>query len=489
MILRILLGLGALILLAVVGGVVALAQLSPPVLLVAPEARDVVFENVTLVEPGLRREPRRSVRVEAGRIREIGEALPGSSNEGYLLPGLIDMHVHAPDPSIAGQADLFRLLYLAHGVTGVRNTGGGITDLEERSRIARGDWAGPRVFACGSLIDGEPPVWGFAQTLEDPAGAEELVRQHKLAGFDCLKVYERLQPDVLAALVEAARAEGLSVVGHVPERVRFEAAGIGDVQHLRGSAREAGREPILDLAASIERRVYEWAELSPGRIAYIVKVSREQGIVHTPTLVLHDRGARMNQIEGLKRAPELAWLPRFYSDITWEPRGLPWFDASTEGDWELARRGRDNAQRLVGELFRAGVRIHAGTDVGNPFLVPGASLQEELVHLVDAGMSPEQSWLAATRWPGEFLPLADLGRIEVGAPADLLLFREDPTQDLSALSSLEAVVADGRVYSREVLDGALEQARAHYRAPFYERVSMALGEAQREAFLASLSEQ
>ena len=489
MALRIVLGFVALLLLGVVGAGAALFQLSPPVLVVAPEARDVVFDNVTLVEPGLRRMPGRRVTVEAGRIREIGEALPGSPGEGYLLPGLIDMHVHAPDPTIAGQADLFRLLYLAHGVTSVRNTGGGVAELDERRRITRGDWAGPRVFACGSLVDGEPPVWGFARTLENPAGAAALVREHKQAGFDCLKVYERLRPEVLAALVEAARAEGLPVVGHVPQRVRFEEAGIEDVQHLRGSAREAAREPILDLAANVGARLRDWAELTPERAAFIVQVSREQGIVHTPTLVLYDRSARMNQIERLKQAPELGWLPRFYADLSWDPRGLPWFDASPEEVWELARRGRDNAQRLVGELFRAGVRIHAGTDVGNPFLVPGASLQEELAHLVAAGLNPEQAWVAATRWPGEFLPLAGLGRIEPGAPADLLLFREDPTQDLAALGSLEAVIVDGRAYSREVLDAALAKARAHYRASFYESVSMAIGEWQREALLASLSEQ
>jgi imidazolonepropionase-like amidohydrolase len=125
------------------------------------------------------------------------------------------------------------------------------------------------------------------------------------------------------------------------------------------------------------------------------------------------------------------------------------------------------------------VRIHAGTDVGNPFLVPGASLQEELHHLVDAGLSPEEAWVTATRGPGEFLGDPGLGRVEPGAPADLLWFREDPTRDLDALATLEAVVADGRLYRREELDAALERARRRYRGWLYDRVSMAIGARRR----------
>jgi len=139
----------------------------------------------------------------------------------------------------------------------------------------------------------------------------------------------------------------------------------------------------------------------------------------------------------------------------------------------------------VPALFRAGVRIHAGTDVGNPFLVPGASLHEELRHLVGAGLTPEEAWLTATRLPGEFLREPGLGTVAAGAPADLLLFREDPTRDLAALATLEAVVAGGRLYSRETLDEALEASQRRYRGWLYDTVSMAIGTRRREAALAA----
>lgn len=483
---RILIGLAIVVLLLVLGAAALLARLAPPHLLTAPQ-RGAVFENVTVVEPGGARMPGRRVTVEDGRIAAIEDAAAGVAPEGYLLPGLIDMHVHGADESIDGQADLFRLLYLAHGVTTIRNTGGGRSQLDERERIARGEIAGPRIFACGGLIDGEPPIWSNSATLEDPAGADALVDAHVAAGFDCLKLYERLRPEVFAALVQAGHERGLTVVGHVPQRVRFEDSGIDDVQHLRGAGRIGAREPILDAGENVRVRLEEWAALSPERIDFVVRTSRDRGVVHTPTLVLFDRSARMERPAELIGAPELALLPRFYGEISWDPRGTRWFESTRPDDWELARRAFANAKRLVSALFRAGVRVHAGTDVGNPFLVPGASLHEELRHLVDAGLTPEQALTAATRWPGELLASpAALGRIAPGAPADLLLSREDPTVDLAALGSLAAVVADGRLYTRETLDAALETARDHYRGQPYERVSLAIGAQRRAAVLRAM---
>jgi len=470
------------------GASVLLSLLRPPRLLTAPE-RGAVFENVTVVEPGVGRARARRVTVEGGLVVSVEPAAESAPAEGFLLPGLVDMHVHGADESIEGQADLYRLLYLAHGVTTLRNTGGGRAQLIERDRIARGEIAGPRLFACGGLVDGEPPVWAFSTTLEDPAGAEPLIAEHVEAGFDCLKLYERLRPDVASALVRAARERGLRVVGHVPQRVRLEDSGIDDIQHLRGVERIAGREPVLDPLERAAQLQEEWAALSPERIDFAVRNALREGTVHTPTLVLFDRNVGIERPSELIDAPEMRLLPRFYGEITWDPRGTSWFEAMTPAYFENAREAEANAKRLVLALFRAGVRIHAGTDVGNPYLVPGAALWEELRHLVDAGLTAEEALTTATAWPGEWLAEPPrLGRIEPGAPADLLLFREDPTQDLLVLGTLVAVVADGRRYSRETLDAALETAERHYRGRLYERVSMAIGERRRAEVLRRANE-
>jgi adenine deaminase len=97
-----------------------------------------------------------------------------------------------------------------------------------------------------------------------------------------------------------------------------------------------------------------------------------------------------------------------------------------------------------------------------PGVVPGASLHEELHELVAADLAAEEAWLLATRRAGEFLDEPRLGTLQPGAPADLLIFRDDPTRDLAALATLEAVVVQGRLYTRQWLDDALSREREHF---------------------------
>jgi imidazolonepropionase-like amidohydrolase len=131
--------------------------------------------------------------------------------------------------------------------------------------------------------------------------------------------------------------------------------------------------------------------------------------------------------------------------------------------------------KLVGRMHRAGVAIHAGTDTQIAFIVPGIALHRELRILSEeAGLGPEDALAAATTVPGRALPVAQLGRIEPGAPADVVLFRRDPTRDLAALDEIVGVVADGRLYRRADLDAQLERYRAYYGNPVFDRVSKAL---------------
>jgi imidazolonepropionase-like amidohydrolase len=126
----------------------------------------------------------------------------------------------------------------------------------------------------------------------------------------------------------------------------------------------------------------------------------------------------------------------------------------------------------VKELHDAGVPIHVGTDTMNPFVVPGASLHEEMWALVEAGLTPEQAWIAATRGAAKALRQPHLGVVRLGAPADLLIFRDDPTHDLNALHSLEAVIAAGRLYPRDVLEEGVARWQQHFADPVYDTISM-----------------
>jgi len=206
-----------------------------------------------------------------------------------------------------------------------------------------------------------------------------------------------------------------------------------------------------------------------------VKTSLAQGIAHTPTLVVMDRLRAMRDYASLRESPDAKLLPRLYRDVVWSPKdGLPILRRLEPDDFPVLDEVSAREMRLVKRLHDAGVRVFAGTDTQNPFVVPGAALWRELRLLVQAGLTPEQALAAATNLPGEFLRVPGLGRIQPGAPADLLVLREDPTQSLDALETLEAVIADGRLYTRAELGEQLARYREHQEGAVFDTLSVVL---------------
>jgi len=442
-------------------------RLAPPHLEVPPAA--VSLRDVIVVNPGRDRRPVTRLEVRGGRVAWMGDAgiaprLGTDDSEpfapdveryagAFVLPGLIDMHVHQPPDTPLGDVELAALLFLRHGVTAVRDTGsfdGKV--LEARRRIREGEIAGPRIFACGPILDGDPPFWPGSRVVRDAAEARRAVDELAAQGVDCIKVYERVSPEALEAIREAAERHELPVIGHVPDAVSFGAARLADVQHLTGI-------------------VGPDEELTEARIRAVVTTSAALGIAHTPTLVFLDRVASIVDGRDPRADPAARMLPRYYRELLWDPAYDPRLRSLTAADGDRLRETLRNAKRIVKELHAAGVPIHVGTDAMNPFVVPGVSLHEEMWELVDAGLTPEQVWIAATRDAARALRQPTLGNVRIGAPADLLIFREDPTRDLNALQTLEAVIAAGRLYPRETLEEASGRWQKHFADPVYDTIS------------------
>lgn len=435
-------------------GAAALAlSLRPPRVTVPP--RGAQLEGVTLVRPGAGRVAGRTVRVEGGRIAAIEAAPPGADGPfagAFVLPGLIDLHVHHPPAIAAGERELFAALYLRHGVTTVRDTGSAWPASLRRhaARIRDGAVPGPRVFACGPFVDGDPPGWPGARVVVDAQSARAAVRALAREGADCVKLYNNLSRPAVAALQEAAADAGLPVVAHVPWNLRLRDLHDAEVQHGMGLT---------------ETRVAPRA----AEIARYVRVSQANRLRHTPTLVAFERAAHLEDLATLARGPVARLLPRYYSRVLWDPLRNPLARAQA---WHAAERV-EALRRLVAALHRGGVPVLAGTDTMNPGVVPGASLHRELRLLAGAGLGVEGAWAAATARAGEALGRPSLGTLAVGAPADLLVFRRDPTRDLDALDSLEAVVADGRLYTQDALDEAVARLSAPLRRAPYEPLASA----------------
>jgi imidazolonepropionase-like amidohydrolase len=464
-----------LILVAVLAGAAlyawrALAPPAPPPL----PARGALLEGVTVVNPGRERLEQRTLKVEGGVIAAIDAApsSPAAPYAGYtVLPGLVDMHVHFPPPTGLGQTELFAFLYLAHGVTTVRDAGDvdGTATAPARDGVREDRFPGPRVFACGPFVDGPSPLWPNSRVVTNAAEARAAVAKIAADGYDCVKAYDRLSADALAGLKAEAAQHGLPVIGHVPWAVAYLDARYDDVQHLTGIGAIPGDTRPFPARLDVTKSEAEVDEL--------VRRTVELGIAHTPTLVTMERIRGTRDYAAARAKPSALLVPRLYRDAVWSPSGSRLLGSLTAADYDLLDRAAERSRRLVGKLHRAGAELHTGSDVLNPFVVPGESLWRELALFVESGLTPEEAWAAGTRTSGQFLgreKLPLLGTLAPGAPADLLVFREDPTRDLAALATLEAVVADGRLYTRKLLDDGLARYRAYADGWLFDRVSVAV---------------
>jgi cytosine/adenosine deaminase-related metal-dependent hydrolase len=436
-----------------------------------------VLPDVTVVRPGEGRRPHRWLSVTGGEIAAIRQGAAPSQGAppltryagSYVLPGLIDMHFHYPPARLPGEVALAGLLLLRHGVTTVRDTGsldGSIFRVREQVRAGR--LPGPRIFTCGRILNGAdlPPP---SRVVRDAAQARRAVAELAADGADCVKVYNDVGVPALLAIRDEARRRELPVIGHVPFGVRFDAAGLADVQHLTGVV-PLPHSPEVPLKA-VSRA---WITLSEERMRFVVDTSVRQGIAHTPTLVVMKRFASLARYASERRSPEALLLPRHYRDIVWAPDRFPLVRDFAGEELALFDHRLAVMQRLVGRLHRAGVAIFAGTDPYNPFVVPGVSLHEELALLAEAGLGREGAWRAATAAPGRFLAVPGLGRLEEGGPADFALYGDDPTRKPEAFDSLQAVVVAGRLYTREELDRSLARLRRFHANRVYEFLAAAV---------------
>jgi len=368
----------------------------------------------------------------------------------FLVPGLADMHVHWWRPEDGR-------LYLARGVTTVRNMAGAPVHLDLARRVERGELAGPRLVTATPVIDGMgedgQTAWPTAQLLVHPEKAAPLVRRYAGQGYRQVKAYTWLRLDVLRALGRAAAEAGLPLTGHCPEGLTFEEAmdaGMRCFEHLLGVERghlldgpppPVRRRPAAS-ARDVRHRIAAASRVDYEAIRRLAALLAARQVWNCPTLVLNasarDPAPALADPRLCLESPEVA---------------AAWRLAAAAVSDQVARLHRVREEmysRVVAILHEEGAPLLLGTDAPNPFVFQGSSVVEELATLVRAGLDRWQALRCATAEAARFLgEERDWGTVERGRRADLLLLRRDPLHDLDALRRPEVVLLGGRRVSDE----------------------------------------
>jgi imidazolonepropionase-like amidohydrolase len=462
----------------------------------------LLIRNVTLIDgtdrgarPGMSvavREGRVVAVGPAGRVRMEGQPAVVDATGKYLIPGLWDMHVH-----LAGYGERSFPLFLASGVTTVREVGGDLQLggwLRQESRDGR--LLGPQVLIAGPTLNGAAMVRGIAGTafaagavaVTDSASAVAIVDSLARVGVDHIKVHAMVPRAAYFAAIGAARRHGLAVVGHVPDSVMpGEAieAGQRTLEHgsrhpfansARGAeltARMLARmERYLDSAGDAARAIdiaaIRWAADDSAAASYdsataesFAELAAKRQVWFDLTLVTYRNVLLHNEPE-LRQLPEWKYAPaaaREFDDLP-PPGPNP-----TAADIAEGRRRWDAARASFAPLLRAGAKFVAGTDVPTGRLVPGFSLQRELGLLIEIGLTPLRALQAATRNAAEAAgKLHEVGTIEEGKRADMVLLDADPLADIGNAAAIRAVVVRGRLLDRRTLDRMLADAEAYARS-------------------------
>jgi imidazolonepropionase-like amidohydrolase len=401
-----------------------------------------------------------------------------NAQDRYVLPGLWDMHVHFRwgDTMISENKALLPL-FLAYGITTVRDAGGDITPavMEWRREIARRTLAGPKIYTSGPKLDKLKPEWPGSlavETAEEIANALDSLQKLKV---DYAKIYGGQTKESYLAVVQEAERRGLKITGHIPFTVKVtEAAksGLDAIEHMFNlvvatSTKEDSVTTLALQAAQANKPFGYLAALSacldaynPATASKVFRVLTTHNTAVVPTLhvskVVFGLGEQSHSNDSL-----LSFIhPKIQA--TYQQR-LNIAKRLTPEQNELLKKILVRFMELIPQMQAAGVTLLAGSDAGpyNSFVYPGESLHQELKLLVKAGLTPVHALQTATINAARFMGAEDFyGTIETGKSSDMLIIEKNPLTNIGAIDNISMVLSNGRLYPKGELNNLL-QANKH----------------------------
>jgi imidazolonepropionase-like amidohydrolase len=443
-------------------------------------APPIVITHVTVINPGSSSVQRdMTVIIDGNRIISVSHS--GSFLQGerkptrldgtgqFLVPGLWDMHVHSAFGDwFPGGRDIILPLFIANGVTGVRDMGGDLPVLAGwRKQIASGEIIGPRMIISGPMLDALLPDgklrFPSSIAVTTPESAVAAVDSLKAQGVDFIKVQSVISHDAYLAAAAEAHKVGLPIVGHVPDKVRLAeviAAGQKSVEHLMGIFEGCSTEEDKVIAGNGDLKLLLSTQDKQRCDALIRQLAQSQ-TWEVPTLAWQRGGTFLDQ-RALKHDPLDKYVPAYWREVTWKRFTEEMMPGLLHDPLELRQKYFASNLQMVGALHRAGVPFMAGTDAApGVYIMPGFSLHDELANFVEAGFTPMESLQTATSGPAKFLGTESTsGAVAPGKVADLVLLSANPLDDIRNTRHITSVIANGRLFDRAALNRILQDVEA-----------------------------
>ena len=442
-------------------------------------ASTFAFTDVTVIPMDRDRVlPNQTVVVRDGRIASVGpstganipaDAMRIDGKGKFLMPGLAEMHAHVQGPQAANSEELNRdimFLYVANGITSIRAMLGAPNQLVLRQQLEKGEVVGPTMYVAAPSLNG--------QSAPDAQTASRLVRRHKEAGYDLLKIHPGLNRLAYDAIVRAAREVGITWAGHVSAQIGVEHildTKQSTIDHLDGYIEAAASDEIRQAMASPSSRVTlpeMWRSVTDARMRELARKTKQAGTWTVPTMFLWESFFAPESPEEWAKRDEMKYAPKqWVNNWTNQKRQRMQGDAQkgiAPADAALhigLRRG------MLKALVDEGAPLLMGTDSPQMFNVPGFALHRELQVAVDAGLSPFQVLESGSRNVGRYVAQdlkrdGNFGTVTVGGRADLVLLNSSPLQSLRNLTDRAGVMVKGHWVPRSEIDKGLEKLAARY---------------------------
>jgi imidazolonepropionase-like amidohydrolase len=430
---------------------------------VIPMDRERVLEGQTVIVRDGRIasvEPSARARIPSGALRVDGRGK-------YLIPGLAEMHAHIPGAQASEQMirDIFTL-YVANGVTTIRGMLGAPNQLTLRAKTATGEMLGPTIFVGAPSLNGN--------SAADPATAARLVREHKAAGYDFLKLHPGIPRTSYDSIVAAARAVGITYAGHISQGVGLEhtlASRQSTIDHLDGYLEASVPENVRARVTAADAPLGEMINaVDASRFPTLAAETRKAGTWNVPTTFLWESFFSPEPPEEMARRAEMKYAP---------PQWINgWSNQKRDRITQDQRNGvspQESAtylslrRTLLKTLADSGAKLLMGTDSPQMFNVPGFSLHREIAVMQEAGLTPWQVLESGTRHVAEYAA-KDLrldgrfGTVTPGNRADLILLEANPLADVRNVAKRAGVMVRGRWLPASELDRMLAEMAARHAA-------------------------